>query len=78
MHAAHSSALCVVWLARPLFGDPLMADASEVDVFTAPEPCRQESETRDRDGYSEDDPGAVHRRCPLSGGAIANNVIGSV
>jgi hypothetical protein len=38
--------LWVVSLACPLFGDPLVADTSEVNVFTAPEPCCREHETR--------------------------------
>ena len=35
---AHLSALWIVPLAHPLFGYPLMADASEVNVVITPKP----------------------------------------
>jgi hypothetical protein len=72
IQVVRSSALVIVSVARALFGDPLMADASEVTPVTTPEPCRREQETRDCDGRSQDDPRAIHERRP------GNKVIGPV
>jgi len=47
---------------HPLFGYPVIADASEVDDIFAPKPRSREHESRDRDAHSQDDPGGIHER----------------
>jgi len=48
-----------------------MADATEVNVFTAPEPCGRQHDNRGGDGHSQEDPGFIHRQTPVSDRANA-------
>jgi hypothetical protein len=64
------SALSIVSLA-PLFGDPLMADASEVSIVIAPKPRCREHENRDRHPDAQEDPPGIQERRSVSAGAIA-------
>jgi len=59
-----------------VFGDPLMADASEVNAFTAPEPGGREHDPRRCDGRAEEEPRFIHGIPPVAD--YANHTIRSV
>jgi hypothetical protein len=56
------STLRIVPFSEPLFRHPLMADGSEVDNVTAPQPRRREHDDGTRNEDSENDPGGIHDR----------------
>src|SRR6266853_901288 len=58
---AGGSASRVLPRAKPVFGDPLIADGSQVRRAPAPAPRRDESDDGADDGQTSDDPRSIHK-----------------